>query len=165
MILNFRTQKQILDNWCWAAVTSSIAFYFNGNSRWLQSTLAARLINNVCASVNANNAQTAPPVCDVQMDIGRALTLTGNLAGDILRPLSFNEVVQQINAGFPLCCQIVFPGVQTSHFVILYGYQSTDVVIGDPQAGIFSLNYQSFLTSYRNGNWRRTIGTKRGIIV
>ncbi len=162
MILNFRTQKQILDNWCWAAVTSSISFYFDRNSRWMQSALAARLINNICGGITANNSQTAPPICDAQMDIARALSLTGNLAGDIIRPLSFNEVVQQINGGFPFCCQIVFPGIQTSHFVILYGYHSTDVIIGDPQAGIFSINYQDFLSNYRGGSWQRTIGTKRG---
>jgi len=161
MILDFRTQKQILDNWCWAAVASSISFYFDRNSPWIQSALAATLIHGVCNGINTTNADTAPPVCDVQMDIAHALNLTENLRGDIIRPLSFNEVVQQINTGFPVCCQIVFAGSQASHFVVIYGYQSADLIVGDPQAGIFSLNYQSFLSNYRGGNWRRTIGTKR----
>jgi hypothetical protein len=160
MILDFRTQKQILDNWCWAAAASSISFYFDRNSRWIQSSLAASLINSVCTGINTNNAETAPPICDVQMDIAHALNLTGNLGGDIIRPLAFEEVVRQINDRFPICCQIMFPGIQTSHFVVVYGYEGADLVLGDPQAGIFSLNYQSFLSNYRGGNWRRTIGTR-----
>jgi len=164
MILNFKTQKQLLDNWCWSAMASSVSFYYNAKSPWMQNMLAARLVNITCIGINAANASTASAVCDVQMDVAKALALTGNLAGDIIRPLSFNEVVQQINAGFPICCQILFPGASGSHFVALYGYQSTNVIIGDPQAGIFSINYTQFVSGYRGGNWKRSIGTKRNII-
>jgi hypothetical protein len=80
-----------------------------------------------------------------------------------MSPLSFGEVVDQINNRFPICCQIVFPGFDTSHFVVLYGYQSGDVVIGDSQAGIFSIPYNDFLTNYRGGIWKRTIGTKSNL--
>jgi hypothetical protein len=48
----------------------------------------------------------------MSLDIAQSLTLTGNLRGDILRPLTFDETVQQIDFGFPICCQIVFPGNQ-----------------------------------------------------
>jgi Papain-like cysteine protease AvrRpt2 len=163
MILNFRTQKQMLDNWCWAAVTSGVSFYFNPKSRWIQSMLAARLISSSCAGINTINAATAPDTCNSTLDIARSLQLTGNFAGDLMRPLSFNEVVQQINTGFPICCQVVFPGFDTSHFVVVYGYQGANVVIGDSQAGIFNVPYNNFLTNYRGGRWGRTIGTKKNI--
>jgi len=163
MILNFRTQKQILGNWCWAAVTSGVSFYFNPNSRWIQSALAARLINSSCSGINALNVATASDTCNSTLDVARSLQLTGNFAGDLVRPLFFNEVVGQINKGFPICCQIVFPGLDTSHFVVLYGYSGSNVIIGDSQAGIFTIPYTTFLESYRGGNWRRTIGTKRNI--
>jgi hypothetical protein len=163
MILNFRTQKQILDNWCWAAVTSGVSFFFNPGSRWIQSALAARLINSSCVGIDTINAGIASETCNVILDVARSLQLTGNFAGSLMRPLSFAEVVKQINDGFPICCQIVFPGFDTSHFVVLYGYQAADVVVGDSQAGIFSLPYNTFLINYRGGAWRRTIGTKRNI--
>ena len=163
MILNFRTQKQILDNWCWAAVTSGVSFYFNPNSQWIQSALAARLISSSCAGIDTTNADAASDTCNSTLDIARSLQLTGNFAGSLLRPLSFNEVVQQINNGFPICCQIVFSGFDISHFVVIYGYQSAEVVIGDSQAGIFSIPYNTFLTSYRGGTWRRTIGTRKSV--
>jgi hypothetical protein len=163
MILNFRTQKQILDNWCWAAVTSGVSFYFNPGSQWIQSALATRLISSSCAGINTINAATASGICNSTLDLAKSLEMTGNFAGDLIRPLSFNEVVQQINAGFPICCQIVFAGVDTSHFVVVYGYEGINVVIGDSQAGIFTVPYNNFLTNYRGGRWRRTIGTKRNI--
>lgn len=160
MILNFRTQKQILDNWCWAAVTSGVSFFFDANSRWVQSALAATLISNSCAGINQVNASTASDTCNATLDVARSLRITGNFAADLMRPLSFNEVIDQVNKGFPICCQIVFPDLQTSHFVVIYGYQSSNIVIGDSQAGIFNIPYTSFLTNYRGGKWRRTIGTK-----
>lgn len=163
MILNFRTQKQILDNWCWAAVTSGISFYFNSNSQWIQSALAAKLISSSCAGIDTTNAPSAPDTCNSTLDVARSLQVTGNFAGHLMRPLSFGEVVDQINNRFPICCQIVFPGFDTSHFVVLYGYQSGDVVIGDSQAGIFSIPYNDFLTNYRGGIWKRTIGTKSNL--
>ena len=164
MILNFRTQKQILDNWCWAAVTSGISLYYDPNSKWFQNNLAARLIDPSCIGVNTNAVTAALVTCNVTLDIARALQLTGNFAGDLFRPLTFGEVVQQINLHFPVCCQIVFSGSQTSHFVVIYGYQAANVVIGDSQAGIFSISYTDFLSSYRGGSWKRTIGTKRNFI-
>jgi len=163
MILNFRTQKQILDNWCWAAVTSAISLYFNPSSQWIQSALAANLISSSCAGIDTTNSSTASDTCNSTLDIARSLQLTGNFAGNLMRPLSFAEVMGQINDRFPVCCQIVFPGFDTSHFVVLYGYQSTDVIVGDSQAGIFSIPYNTFLSNYRGGQWRRTIGTKNNI--
>jgi hypothetical protein len=125
--------------------------------------LQAQLISSSCAGIDTTNADTASDTCNATLDIARSLQLTGNFAGNLMRPLSFGEVVGQINLGFPICCQIVFPGFDTSHFVVLYGYQSTDVVIGDSQAGVFSIPYSTFLTNYRGGTWRRTIGTKKNI--
>lgn len=161
MVLNFRIQKQILDNWCWAAVTSSISFYFDNNSRWRQGALAAHLINPDCGVITHAGGGAAPGFCDRTLDLARSLKMTGNFAGDLIRALSLAEVVNQINEGYPVCCQIVFPGSDTSHFVVIYGYQSTNLQIGDPQAGIFSIPYDTFLAGYRGGRWRRTIGTRK----
>lgn len=160
MILNYQAQKQILDNWCWAAVTSSISFFYNQNSSGvLQSALAAGLISNICSEINSDNPENAPPICDASMDIANALNYTGNYAGQISQAIAFNDIVQQINGGFPICCQILWAGFDQSHFVAIYGYESSNLIIGDPEAGIFTVDYNQFL-SYRGGTWRRTIGTQ-----
>jgi hypothetical protein len=161
MILGFITQKQILDNWCWAAVASSISFYYNSDSQWLQSTIAANLIDSSCALIDTNNATAAPTICDVSMDLATVLNATQNLYGTPLeRQLSFNEIVDQINANAPVCCQIVWQAISAAHYLTIYGYDGADIIIGDPEAGIFSINYNDFCSGYRGGSWSRSFGTQ-----
>jgi hypothetical protein len=159
MILNFKIQKQILDNWCWAALSSSISFYFNDNSKWSQSIIASALLgHDSCSTVNINNASIAPPVCDQVVDISSALKHTGNYATEISRPLTFNE--GQIDGGWPICCQILWKEFSVSHFVAIYGYQGANLIIGDPQSGVCTVDYNQFVNSYRGGVWRRSIGVQ-----
>lgn len=161
MILNFRTQKQLLDNWCWAAVASSISFYYHPGSRWRQSTLAGTMIDSQCSTINQENATVAPSHCDRMLDLANVLQATGNFAGEIARPLQFNEIITQINHGWPVCCQLLWPGFIASHFVTIYGYTGNNIIIGDPQAGVFTIDYQEFATNYRNGGrWQRSYGTQ-----
>jgi hypothetical protein len=161
MTLNFQVQKQILPNWCWAAVSSSVSFFFNQNQKgYYQAQLAAQIIDPSCSVVNNQNAGAAPPICNTPKDIATALQFTRNYAGEMARALSLNEIVAQINGGFPICCQILWANLQQSHFVTIYGYQGTQLQIGDPEAGLFYVDYNSFLY-YRGGVWRRTIGTQQ----
>jgi hypothetical protein len=166
MMLPLRIQKQLLENWCWAAVTSSISFYYNKNMRgWQQSQLAGRLLDGICANINRNNADSAPGLCDRQLDIARPLSATGHFAGQQNRPLTPEEIVSQINSGFPVCCQVLWTGLTASHFVVLYGYEGNRLIIGDPDpddGGAFFVDYHTFLNNYRNGGqWVRTIATQR----
>jgi papain like cysteine protease AvrRpt2 len=160
MRLNFYIQKQVLGNWCWAAVTSSVSFYYNGGSPWSQGALASALISPSCAGINADNAPIAPPVCNAVMDLAQALMLTGNYAGQTPAPLTFNDVAQQISQNSLVCCQISWEAFPQSHFVVIYGCEGSNVIIGDPEGEIFSIPYQSFLAGYRGGLWKRSIGAK-----
>jgi len=163
MILNYQSQQQILANWCWAAVSSSISFYYNQNNQGrFQSEIAAGLLGSVCSNINADNADSCPPQCNAVQDISRALEFTRNYAGEFPFAFGFNDIVQQINAGFPICCQISWSNSANAHFVTIYGYESNHLIIADPQAGIFSIPYAQFL-NYRGGVWRRTIGTQRSL--
>lgn len=161
MIQNFRIQSQILSNWCWAAVASSISYYYNKNSTWTQSALAAKLTgHDSCSVITKNTADISPPVCNQVLDLSGALKVTGNFAGQVLRPLTFNEVVNQIQGGWPICCQISWNEFATSHFVVIYGFNGNMLVIGDPDSGVFSVDYNQFLSGYRGGKWSRSIATQ-----
>jgi hypothetical protein len=162
MILNFRTQKQLLDHWCWAAVSSSVSFYYNPFSQWRQSTIAGAMIGSACSGIDRTNADSAPDGCDMMMDAAQALAVTKNYLREIPRPLTYEEIVIQINNGFPVCCQIVWDGFSLSHFVTIYGYSERLIIVGDPQAGIASIEYFEFRSDYRTGGkWIRSIGTTR----
>lgn len=158
MILNFKTQKQMQGNWCWAAVTSSVSFFFTEQSAWTQNVIVGNMIDSSCFDIGNGSS----PVCDVVNDAATALYRTGNFSGQLQRCLELNEIMMQIDSGYPVCCQITWPGINISHFVVIYGYDGNNLIIGDTQAGVTSCDYNQFLTDYRTGgNWVRTIGVRK----
>jgi hypothetical protein len=161
MILNYLTQKQALDYWCWAAVASSVSFFYNQNQQGLsQGQIAGSLIGPVCSNISTVNNTVVDTSCNAPRDIANALQITRNLAWDVSRALTFNEIVAQINAAFPICCQIYWPINNQSHFVSIYGYQNNNLLIGDPESGLCTIDFSDFI-SYRQGQWIRTIGTQQ----
>lgn len=161
MIQNFQIQNQLLSNWCWAAVASSISRYYNNNSPWTQGTLAANLTgHDSCSVITKDTAPIAPPVCNQVLDVASALKVTGNFVQQVLRPLTFNEVIGQVQGGWPVCCQISWDEYTTSHFVVVYGFNANMLVVGDPEAGVCSVDYTQFTTGYRGGKWSRSIATQ-----
>ncbi len=163
MILPVQSQKQILTFWCWAAVTSSVSYYYNNNeSGFQQAELAGNLLQDVCSTINQQNADSAPDDCNKPIDIVRSLSFSGNFGGQISRALTMDEIISQINAGYPICCQMLWDGFDNSHFVLLFGYEGNSLVIGDPDDDkIVHLPYTEFAFDYRSGGkWKRTIGTQ-----
>jgi hypothetical protein len=160
MLLNFKLQQQLLDEWCWAAVTSSVSLYYNSNSNWQQSTVAAAALqNNACSIINQVNPDSPPSGCDEPFDITASLGITGNYAGLIQRALTFDEVVWQINNSYIIVCQIYWQQYGQSHFVTIYGYDGTNVIVGDPEGQIYTLDYNAFVDQYKGGVWVNSIGT------
>lgn len=159
MILHYQTQKQILDEWCWAAVASSVSFYYNSNSIWFQSRLAGDLLDSSCNIITIDNADNAPISCQRVFSLQEALVHTNNFAWPIDRYLSLDEIRYQINNGWPIGCQISWEDNQ-NHFIVIYGYEGNSIVIGDPQAGNCSVDYTSLRQNYRSGKWIRSYGTQ-----
>lgn len=162
MILNYITQRQALEYWCWAAVASSVSFFYNKNQRgYLQGQIGSNETGASCENISGTNNQTYDPACNVSKDLARALHFTKNFAWDIPRALTFDEVLHQINGYFPFCCQIYWPQLEKSHFVCVYGYQGKSLVVGDPeQQSNHYIDFDDFL-NYRQGIWVRTIGTQQ----
>ncbi len=162
MILDYQTQQQILDEWCWAAVASSVSFYYNPNSIWLQSQLAADLLDSSCSLVTTQNADSPPVACQKVFSLQEALIHTNNFAWPIDRYLTLDEIRNQINNGWPIGCQISWNDNQ-NHFIAIYGYEGNKIIIGDPQSGVCSLDYTLLIQNYRSGKWIRSYGTQYSI--
>jgi len=160
MILNLQNQSQLLDDWCWAAVTSSISFNYDAASQWTQGELAGSLLDSSCSNINKSNAGSAPTVCNQQYDLQKALTCSNNYAWVVEGNLTFNQISNQINSGWPICCQIYWDVYDQSHFIIIFGYNGSTIVIGDPDAGVCSIDYNDLINGYRAGKWIRTFGTQ-----
>jgi len=162
MILNVLMQKQLMDQWCWAAVASSISFYFNSNNNGLyHGDIAGPLISPDCAGVNSNSAGSFSQ-CDIAKDLGLVLQKTKNYAWELSNALSMDQVADQLNGGYPICCQINWPGLAVAHYIIVYGLDGTNLLIGDPALNNFWADYTYLTTNYGNhgGIWGRTIGTQ-----
>lgn len=159
MILNYKTQIQLLDHWCWAAVASSISRFYSASSQWSQSALAGALIKPICSSITPENKDLPPAGCDQINDLKQVLGYTKNFAWVIEGKLTLGQLQGQLYAGWPICCEINWPGFDTSHYITIYGYSGSTIMVGDPDSGPHAVHYDDLITSYRSGIWKRTIGT------
>lgn len=162
-------------NLCWAAVGHGIATYYD------KLTGSAIRWPSICEFVDAVLSQhfrTPPdefeccedqrilePDCDQPLDFRDALDVIGNQGNCQDVPLSFRQVMDQIDAKCPIGVEI-----QTSagnHIIVLFGYDGTNgqtVVVGDPAADA-PLNapvpYDELVNNYRKagGKWIQTYCT------
>ncbi|BAU55659.1 C39 family peptidase [Mucilaginibacter gotjawali] len=162
VILNYKTQKQILDEWCWAAVASSVALKYSPSSGPTQAFLASQLIDQSCSIVASSDPDAAPAVCHQDFDLQKALMRSKNWSHTFEGKLKFDTICQEIDAGRPVCCQIFWPAFERSHFITIFGYTGPKVVIGDPdkEAGVCSQDFSVFAEGYREGIWTRSYFTK-----
>lgn len=159
--LGFVIQAQTQTEWCWSAVAVSVSTFFAPASGWTQCTLAGQALGRSdCCGKVAGNA------CNLAWYLDRALGLTGNLDRWVNHALSAQAVQQEINAGAPVCCRIIWGKGPFAHFVVIEGYSwlanSLVVSIKDPfNARSSTSPLASFTTAYRgNGRWVETCETK-----
>ncbi|GGB23496.1 hypothetical protein GCM10011511_54190 [Puia dinghuensis] len=156
-------QKQLMDQWCWAAVASTVSFYYYNNLNGLrQADVASMAVNPVCSIVTADNAADYSQ-CDEPQDLGYVLkSVTHNGAWDIPQALNPNQIIHQLNGGYPICCQINWNGITVAHYVLLYGIDGDNVLIGDPAANNYWAPYDYLTSNFANngGFWSRSIGTQ-----
>lgn len=160
MILNYHQQKQILPNWCWAAVTSSVSICFNSDSAWRQQQIAEKVLNVDCSTVSSGNV---PDGADNTADIAAALTITDNLRKKQLLTISLEDVIGEITNGNPVTCLIRWENLDMGHFVCIFGFDddSYDLSIADPEIPkVYIISYDDFCAGYRGGTWQETCLTK-----
>jgi Papain-like cysteine protease AvrRpt2 len=145
-------QPQENDNWCWAAVAVSVAHYFDSNTPWTQTALAAKVV--------PTDPCKAEPNCPEPLQT--ALAAVGRLKGPPKTDsLSFNEVQTAIDAGLPLCVRVGWFG-GGGHFVAVDGVGSTPtgdplVHVKDPFYGDSTMNFNDFYQNYLGaGAWTAT---------
>lgn len=160
--LRIKAQPQEQDEWCWAAVSSTVSRFFDPASSWTQcNVVSAELANPSCCQ----NGATAG--CNVQWYLDHALTRTGNLRGMLNGSLPSSTVAGEIQAGFPLCIRVQW-STGGGHFLLISGaLQGSDgqdyVVLSDPIYGESSYAI-SDLTSgnytHDGGTWTHTYRTQ-----
>jgi hypothetical protein len=153
--LAFNLQHQIETNWCWAAVTASVAAFFR-NQGWSQCRLANDQFGqaNCCSSGSSSS-------CNTPWYLDRALTRVGNLGTYMTGAMLPGAIQVEIDSGRPIGARIAWAG-GGGHFVAISGYfGSTFVHIEDPWFGPSTQAYTVFRSSYLGGgSWTHSYGTR-----
>jgi hypothetical protein len=142
--------------WCWAAVTVSIANYYDKKRNLKQCELAnaAFFRPDCCKSLN----------CDSPLTAQKALELAGIQRESREGKASFEEIMTEIDLGRPISIVLqVWPG---AHNVVISGYDNDDpdnplimVLNPDPLINNLIYFYKEFPESYgtlRNYTWEET---------
>lgn len=160
--VNFTVPSQQQTNWCWAAVSTGIAHYYDSASTVTQCDVVnQQLVRRDCCRNGGSKA------CNVYGYLGQALTFVGHLASEEAQAATFDQVVAAIDVGTPPCIRIAWSG-GGAHFIVISGCQDSVLFITaqmlwvtDPIYGR-SLVFYDTLTggSYQgSGTWTHTFFT------
>jgi len=150
----FTMKNQLQTNWCWAAVTASVADFYR-NQGWTQCRVVNdQLAQSTCCSDGSAGACNAPWYLD------QALDRVGNLWYYAPGPLAWGQIQSEIDGGWPIGVRIGWMS-GGGHFVAVSGYSNQSVVdVQDPWYGRSSVDYVQFRSSYRGtGQWTHSYWT------
>ena len=162
LLQGFAVSQQLESEWCWAAVSSSVANFY-GPTQWTQCGVASAELAplNCCGSDGAG-------ACNQPWYLDRALTRVGHFDHISASSSPFAGVQVEIGGRRPLGCRIAWAG-GGAHFVALGGWLiaadgSLYVNVCDPLYGPVSKKYDDFVSAYitTGDDWTHsyfTIGT------
>jgi hypothetical protein len=157
---NFSMQRQTQTNWCWAAVSASVAAFYRGQTTWTQCAVAnAELARQDCCGSGAGGA------CNQTNTLDTALTTVGHLRRWAGGAADFTAVQGEIGAGHPLGCRVGWAN-GGGHFVVIAGWvEAVDgtryVQVHDPFYAYSQTTYQAFLSTYQGvGAWTHSYFTQ-----
>src|SRR6266567_5937703 len=115
--LAFVVQHQNQTNWCWAAVTASIAAYYR-NQGWSQCGVVNDRLGQVMCCQDGSSA-----ICNQPWYLDQALSRVGHLANYISAPLSMQQIQSEIDAGRVIGVRIGWMN-GGGHFITIRGYSA-----------------------------------------
>lgn len=158
--LSFRMQHQVHSNWCWAAVATSVARYYNPKSKWTQCTVAAgKLSRKRCCGKHVNSK------CNKIGHLQHTLKLVGHVTDQayLEGAVPFSCARREIDAGRPLAVRTQWRGSEIGHVLAIVGYHNglEMLTVDDPTYGRSHVHYRIFCRDYRgSGKWTRSYYTK-----
>jgi hypothetical protein len=157
--LDFRMQRQMHSRWCWAAVATSIALFYDPRSKWTQCGVANRNLNvKNCCGKGVNGK------CNKIGHLQDVLPLVRH-AGEpaYVGKVRFNRARQEIDAGRPLPVRTQWRDGEGAHFLAIVGYHREFelLTVADPLFGTSHWHYKAFRDNYRHsGQWVNSYYTK-----
>lgn len=155
--LNFTMQQQTQSNWCWAAVSASVARFFSSTTTWTQCKVAnTQLGRTDCCGTGASGP------CNVYGYLDKGLDEVGHFDHMDSGTTAYQTLRDQVRGGKPVGIRVEWSG-GGAHFIAAVGADPGDyVLVGDPGGGTVSLvPYNTLKTNYSgSGTWTHTYYTK-----
>ena len=156
-LLNFTVPTQLETLWCWAAVATGVAHYYNSASTVTQCQVVNNQLGRTDCCRNPSSSN-----CNVTGFVDKALTFVGHLKSEQSSAATYSAISQAVIAGTPPCIRIGWSG-GGGHFIGFFGIEPTNLVwVTDPIYGQ-SLVSTSTLTggTYQgSGTWTHTYFTQ-----
>jgi len=157
--LELSMQHQLQDNWCWAAVSTSVAAFF-GSTNWTQCSVVSKEVKDATCCANGSSSK-----CNVPWRLDKALRRVkalkkkrDGIPGDL------EGIRREIDDGRPVCIRIAWSG-GGGHFIAIEGYRddSASVAVEDPWHGASDVPLAVFRSGryHGTGSWTHTYYTKK----
>lgn len=159
VVLNFNMEAQTQSNWCWAATSKSVSFFYASLlNPWSQCKIASSELGQTCCT------SPVPGPCNVPWYLDRALTRTYNFVS-FQGPMTWDAVKAQIDEGLIVCARVGWFG-GGGHFMAIYGvskiFNTRYFHIDDPIYGKTILTVDQFSNNYQSaGSWTHSYITKK----
>lgn len=158
--LKFRMQHQLHSNWCWAAVATSVALFYNPTRKWTQCGVANRELGRKDCCAKRANGQ-----CNAIGHLQCSLTIVGHAEQPpfIKGTVPFTRAQREIDGGRPLGVRTQWFGGDIGHFIAIVGYHTEFemLTVEDPTYGRSYVDYHTFCADYRGaGTWTHSYCTK-----
>jgi papain like cysteine protease AvrRpt2 len=158
--LNFEMQHQEHDQWCWAAVSTSVALYFDPGADWKQcKVVSAELwfgFHDCCAD-------GASDACNRWWYLDRALRRTDTFERvQDGAPAELTGVYGELDAGRPVGVRIGWRG-GGGHFIAIEGYRGDGnfLALEDPWYGTSDVAVATLRDAYHGtGTWTHVYYTR-----
>lgn len=110
---NFVIQKQLKSNWCWAAVTASLASYYGKNEFVDQKQLVRAIINqNCCDGIGCGK-------CNRPWYVGESLDYVGLLRELLSNPVSKDRLITELRNNNPVVIASKCEGIASGHAFVI----------------------------------------------
>ena len=159
--VNFQVQQQLQTQWCWAAVSASVAAYFDPATPWSQCQVASAEWNGAPCC-----AQGDSWVCNQPNVLNRPLDRVGHLRQYAQSYMVPDAVAAEMRAGLPVPIRIGWRS-GGGHFVAINGIEMTNLgvqlMVTDPiygQSVILgdALLHNGYMSA--GGSWTDTYAVK-----
>ncbi len=177
-VLDFTMQPQEQFAWCWAAVGTSCALFYDPNSGWTQCKVASKSIVPApgnCCGANASGFKCNLPWPLLNKDNQGSFVTTHIPSRFVEGAIPVQTLIEEINKGQLLAYRLeikldheidIIPGPEEKlipgfwHFVVIAGYQfsgpvndqNVTVYVHDPfslEKGYSTMTYEVFQKNYQ----------------